>query len=108
MAGAGGAVEGVDGSVFIGGQGEAEQVEILPLTVGMHGLGDDDRAVFDVPAQNHLGRADLMGGGDLLDGAVAGVEVGATRHRRVGLHGDAVLLAERLRAAATWGAAQSD
>lgn len=54
MAGAGGAVEGVDGSVFIGGQGEAEQVEILPLTVGMHGLGDDDRAVFDVPAQNHL------------------------------------------------------
>ena len=39
MAGAGGAVEGVDGSVFIGGQGEAEQVEILPLTVGMHGLG---------------------------------------------------------------------
>ena len=45
MAGAGGAVEGVDGSVFIGGQGEAEQVEILPLTVGMHGLGDDDRAV---------------------------------------------------------------
>ena len=35
MAGAGGAVEGVDGSVFIGGQGEAEQVEILPLTVGI-------------------------------------------------------------------------
>lgn len=48
MAGAGGAVEGVDGSVFIGGQGEAEQVEILLLTVSMHGLGDDDRAVFDV------------------------------------------------------------
>ena len=73
MAGAGGAVEGVDGSVFVGGQGEAEQVEILLLTVSMHGLGDDDRAVFDVPTQNHLGRADLMGGGDLLDGAVAGV-----------------------------------
>ena len=81
--------------MFVGGQGEAEQVEVLLLAVGMHGLGDDDRAVFDVPTQNHLGRADLMGGGDLLDGAAAGVEVGATRHRRVGLHGDAVLLAER-------------
>ena len=108
MSGARRTVKRVDRGMFFRGEHESKQIEILLLPIRMHRLGDDDRAVFDVPAQNHLGRADLMGGGDLLDGAVAGVEVGATRHRRVGLHGDAVLLAERHHFALLPRAAQSD
>jgi len=87
-------VERVDGGMFIEREREAEQVEVLPLTFGVHRLGDDDRAVFDVPAQDHLGRRHLVRLGDSRDRAVAGLQVGAASHRGVCFDRDAVLLAE--------------
>lgn len=80
MTGAGRAVQCVDGGMFVGGELESEQIEVFLLTLGVHGLRDDDGAVLDVPAQNHLGRGYAVRGGDAFDGTIASVEVGAARH----------------------------
>ena len=40
-------IQRVDGRMLVRVKHETEQVEILPLPVRMHRLGNDDRAVFD-------------------------------------------------------------
>ena len=79
MAGARRAVERVNLRMLFRCQRETEQVEILTLALGMHRLRDDDRAVFDVPTQNHLRGRHAVRGGDALDDAVR--QVGAACHR---------------------------
>ena len=74
---------------------ETEQVEILPLPVRMHRLGNDDRAVFDMPPQDHLRFGDAMRPRDAFDHTIAGIEIRATRHRRIRLDRDIVRLAIR-------------
>ena len=74
---------------------ETEQVEILPLPVRMHRLGNDDRAVFDMPPQDHLRFGDAMRPRDAFDHTIAGIEIRATRHRRIRLDRDIVRLTIR-------------
>src|SRR5690348_18238991 len=63
--------EVVEYGYFLGGQGEAEDVDVLLDALGAGGLGDDDDAGVDVPSQDDLGRADVVLGGDLAQRAVA-------------------------------------
>ncbi len=95
MAGAGRAVKRVDRRVLLGVEHEAEQVEVLLLPIRVHRLGDDDRAVLDVPAQNDLRGSDAMGLRDAFDGAISGVQIGAAGHRGIRLDRDAMRLAIR-------------
>src|SRR5689334_7021450 len=70
-AAAGRGSEVVEDGYFLGGQGEAEDVDVLLDALGAGRLGDDDDAGVDVPAQDDLGRADVVLGGDLAQRAVA-------------------------------------
>src|SRR5205807_4238662 len=65
------ALEVVEAGYFLGGQGEAEQVEVLLDPLGAGGPGDDDDADVDVPAEDDLGRGDAVLVGDLHQRAVA-------------------------------------
>src|SRR6185437_14046412 len=58
-------LEVVEAGYFVGGQGEAEQVEVLLDALGAGGPGDDDDADVDVPAEDDLGRGDAVLVGDL-------------------------------------------
>src|SRR6266567_7157210 len=64
-------LEVVEAGYFLGGQGEAEQVEVLLDALGAGGPGDDDDADVDVPAQDDLGRGDTVLAGDLGQRTVA-------------------------------------
>src|SRR6266516_4084023 len=64
-------LEVVEAGYFLGGQGEAEQVEVLLDALGAGGPGDDDDADVDVPAEDDLGRGDAVLVGDLGQRAVA-------------------------------------
>ena len=75
------------------GQRKTEQVKVLPLTLRMHRLGNDNGAVFDVPAQNHLCRAYMMSFRDTFDRTVSGVQIGTARHWRIRFDRNAMLLA---------------
>ena len=68
MTGARRAVERIDLRMLFRRQRKTEQVEVLALARGVHRLWDDDRAVFDVPTQNHLRGRHAVRGGDALDG----------------------------------------
>src|SRR6266487_1515704 len=81
-------LEVVEAGYFLGGQGEAEQVEVLLDALGAGGSGDDDDADVDVPAQDDLGRGDAVLVGDLGYRAVA--QPGALE-RAVALERDAAL-----------------
>ncbi len=52
---AGAGVEGGDAGHLLVGQGEVEDVEVLRHPLGTHGLGDDDDAALQQPAQGDLG-----------------------------------------------------
>ena len=67
----GGGLEVVEAGDFGGGQGEAEQVEVGLDAVWLGGLRDDGDAVLEVPAEDDLGRSDLVAGGDLGQGGIA-------------------------------------
>ena len=60
MSGARRTVKRVDRGMFFRGEHESKQIEILLLPIRMHRLGDDDRAIFDMPTQNHLRRGNPM------------------------------------------------
>ena len=95
MPGARRPVERIDGRMLGRAEHESEQVEVLLLPVRMHRLGDDDRAVFDMPPQDHLRFGDAMRPRDAFDHTIAGIEIRATRHRRIRLDRDIVRLAIR-------------
>ena len=54
--GAGRSLEAVDAGHFLGGEGEAEEVDVLLDAFAASGLRDDDEADVEMPAQDHLGR----------------------------------------------------
>src|SRR4029077_16561311 len=64
-------LEVVEAGYFFGGQGEAEEVEVLLDALGAGGPGDDDDADVEVPAQDDLGGGDAVLVGDLAQRAVA-------------------------------------
>src|ERR1022692_150617 len=52
---------GVDPGDFVGGEREAEQVDVGGDPVRVRRLRDEGNAVLDVPAEHHLGRRDEIG-----------------------------------------------
>ena len=93
MSGARRTVKRVDRGMFFRGEHESKQIEILLLTIRMHRLGDDDRAIFDMPTQNHLRRGNPMLRCDALNRTISGVQISTASHRRICFHGNAVRLA---------------
>ena len=72
---------------------ETEQIKILLLSFRMRRLGDDDCSIFDMPAQNHLCRGNLVRSCDTFDRAISSVQISAASHRRIRFHCNAVRLA---------------
>src|SRR5581483_11121666 len=99
------ASEGVEGGYFFGSQGEAEEVDVLLDALGAGGLGDDDDAGVDVPAQDDLGGADAVLGGYLAQGSVA--QPGALE-RAVALERDVALGVRGVQAGVGAGRAPRD
>src|SRR5712691_9428146 len=64
-------VGGGGGGLLFGGWGEGEEVQVLLDAFGADGLGDDDDADLEVPAQDDLGGGHAVLGGDLGQRAVA-------------------------------------
>src|SRR5580692_7532325 len=76
----------------LAGKLEVEDVDVLPDAGRRNGLGEDDVAALDVPAQHHLSRGLADPAGDRGDRRVAGD--GAPGQRRPRLDGDLVLATE--------------
>ena len=86
-------IKRVNRGMFFRSKYETEQIEILLLSFRMCRLGDDDRSIFDMPAQNHLCRGDPVRGCDTFDRAISSVQISAAGHRRIRFHCNAVRLA---------------
>src|SRR5580704_8278362 len=85
-------VERADRLDVLAGELEVKDVDVLPDPGGRDGLGEDDVAPLDVPAQDYLGWRLAVPAGDVVDGGIPkGVAAG---DRGPGFYCDLVLGAE--------------